>query len=101
MPRQRTNPPDKPPRKLYLGPWIARLGLKQGKVAEDAGISPQFMSELISGSKKPSVDTLLDISDILGVPVNSLYFPPPAAGIVQSLQGITPAALDRLTHKRR
>lgn len=101
MGRKRTEPLKKQPVKLYIGMWIARLGRKPGEVATAIGITPQFMSELIKGSKKPSTDTLFHIADELGIPAQALRHPPPPPSAAQAIAGLTPEALERLSKTRR
>lgn len=57
-------------RKL-VGRNFARLrsasGLTQEQVAERAGVSQQYISDLERGKRNPSVETLLKISDVFRV----------------------------------
>lgn len=101
MPAKRRIVRKKPPRKLYLGAWLLRLGYKRNEVFREAGITETYLSELISNKKKnPSVDILLDISEFIGVPVNNLYFPPPTSTVAFAMQGLSQEAQARLSSRR-
>lgn len=47
------------------------------KLADAAGITRVYLSEIINGHKKPSLDVGLDIARALGVDINILTGPPP------------------------
>lgn len=57
---------------FFLGPKIQEirknLKIRQKKLAEEAGISKSFLSEIESGEKDPSLKILEKISRALGVP---------------------------------
>lgn len=59
--------------KLSLGPLLKRLDIKQARLAEMADLSPGYVSSIVSGHKKPSLQTLENIADVLGVQVAALY----------------------------
>lgn len=42
-------------------------GLSQGKLAELVQVSQPFIAEIESGRKKPSVDVLMRICEVLGI----------------------------------
>lgn len=50
----------------------ARSGLKQMELAKRAGITPSMISEYESGKKRPHVDTLDRILDVLGADAHLL-----------------------------
>jgi transcriptional regulator with XRE-family HTH domain len=50
----------------------SRAGLKQMQVAKQAGITPSMISEYESGKKRPHVDTLDKILDVLDVDAHLL-----------------------------
>lgn len=50
----------------------ARSGLKQTELAKRAGITPSMISEYESGKKRPHVDTLDRILDVLGADAHLL-----------------------------
>lgn len=51
-----------------------RLGLSQKQVAELVGISRCFYTQIEKGTRKPSLDVALKISEMLGVAVNDIFF---------------------------
>ena len=51
-------------------------GLTQGQLAERCGFSQQYLSELENGKRNPTVITLFEISQALGVEVHCLVMPP-------------------------
>lgn len=86
-----------PTRKLFLGQWLRRLGLRQVDVAKGSGIGESYLSLLISDpNKKPTPDVLLALSDELGVPVNALYRMPPPWTEIEAKVQLTPAQIARL-----
>ena len=52
---------------------IAEKGLKQGFVAEKAGLSPTDLSNLLNGRKIIRDDNILSLSMALGVTPNELF----------------------------
>lgn len=84
-------------RKLYIGPWLARLGKKPVDAAKAIGVTETYMSELISGKKKnPGHAILFDLSEWLGIPMNALYRMPPAQNAVDAVEGMTAAEMAAL-----
>jgi len=53
-----------------------KIGVTQEKLAFKAKISPSFLSHVERGTKKASLETMKRIADALGVPVQSLFYPP-------------------------
>jgi len=49
-----------------------KLGLSQSELAHRAGVAQSTLSYLESGIKSPSIDTLLQICDALGVSISEL-----------------------------
>ena len=47
-------------------------GITQLRLSEEIGISPQFMSRIESGIKRPSLDTLINIASVLETTVDGL-----------------------------
>jgi transcriptional regulator with XRE-family HTH domain len=82
---------------LYLGQWLARLGIKPVELCRGTGLTDAYVSELISGKKiNPSFNAIRDIADFLGVRIDELRRPPPPDDAVQSVGGLSPSTLDRL-----
>lgn len=52
-----------------------RNGLSQGALAESCGFSQQYLSELENGKRNPTIITLFEISQALGVEVHTLLLP--------------------------
>lgn len=50
-----------------------KLGLSHKDVAEHAGISRCFYTQIENGTRKPSLDIALKISNVLGIPVNDIF----------------------------
>jgi transcriptional regulator with XRE-family HTH domain len=97
MPRPRRNTPNRIARRIYLGEWLARLRRKQVDLARAVGITPTYVSELISLKKpNPSPGLLLEISEWLGLTVNDLYRPPPPIGATEAVDKLNPAQLATL-----
>lgn len=87
---------------LYIGEWIARLGLKQKDVAKDAGIGESHLSNIkTEGRQDPSYSTLYRIADAMGVTVDDLRHPPPAASTVAAVEKLSPKAQEALFGRRR
>lgn len=57
---------------LVLGEEIEYRGLTRRKVAEDMGISPTMLSEIISGKRNITTATAIKIEEALGI--NALFF---------------------------
>ena len=49
-------------------------GLTQSALAEQAGISPSYLSQLEQGKRDPKLTLLTKLSNALGVPVAILFF---------------------------
>lgn len=97
MPRKRKDPPPSKPRKLQLGAWLDRLGVRQIRVAEAVNVTPTYINELCSGAKtNPSNGILLDIAQFLGIPAESLYKLPPSGETAREVDGLSPAVLAKL-----
>lgn len=50
-----------------LNQEIKKHGLKQGYVAEQIGITPAYLSQIVNGSRKMSTDIAVRASIVLGV----------------------------------
>lgn len=83
-----------------MGQWIAQSGRQQEDIADSAGITDAYLSELISGKKKnPSAHVLRALSEELKITVNDFYRKPPTAGQLERLRNLSlsdAAALSRL-----
>lgn len=93
--------PRRPPPKLYIGPWIRRLGLKQVTVAKEAGIGESFMSSIVAGDKYPSPGVLADIAKAMGVSEHELRAPPPDEDLIRAAAAISPETLAKLGRNLR
>ena len=66
---QRVHERGKLPQDGQMGPNIRKrmttLGMKQNALAEKVGISPGYLSEILSGKKQPSLDTLERLAEAL------------------------------------
>lgn len=51
-----------------------KLKLSHKKVAERVGISRCFYTQIENGTRKPSLEIALKISDVLGISVNNIFF---------------------------
>lgn len=51
------------------------LGVKQDDLARRIDKHPAYLSNLESGAKQPSVETMRAISDALAVPLDSISYP--------------------------
>lgn len=49
-------------------------GLNQQELAKSLGISDSYLSQIESGKRTPTLDTIKDVSRKFGVPVSSLLF---------------------------
>lgn len=65
--------------------------MTQAQLADVVGVSRGFLSEIVSGKKQPSMDTLSRIVDALGVAPGAIYatetrgdLPAPATGFAES-----------------
>lgn len=61
--------------KISISQMLARRGLTQRKLAEQVGINPGFLSQIISGKRNPSLATLARIAEVLQVPLDLLTEP--------------------------
>jgi transcriptional regulator with XRE-family HTH domain len=84
-------------KKLYLGQWLSRLGRRPVDLARELDMTESYVSNLISGKKTgPTVDVLLRTSEWLGITVNDLFRPPPAAAAIEDLRAYSPGAVEQL-----
>ena len=51
------------------------LGLSQRQMADLLGISRCFYTQIEGGTRRPSLDVALKISEVLGIPVNNIFAP--------------------------
>jgi len=93
--------PRRPPPKLYIGPWIRRLGLKQVEVARGAQIGESHMSLIVKGERYPSPGALEDIAAAMSTTVETLKKPPPDEATIRAAADIDPAILARLSQNLR
>lgn len=94
MPPKTARPPRKPPAALYIGEWMARLGIRPVELAKGTGLTESYISELVSRKKdNPSFNAIADIADYLGVTISDLRRPPPSAAV---LGGLSAEAIARL-----
>ena len=94
--RNRTSAPDREPEPLWreaLGRSLRATREEQGgrliDVAERAGISPQYLSEIERGRKEPSSEMIAAVTGALGVDLADLLAG--IAGDVRRLRGASPA----------
>lgn len=59
--------------KLDIGSALARSGMTQTALADAIDVKKGFMSEIISGKKSPSLETLIRIAQALGVTMAELF----------------------------
>lgn len=59
--------------KLNIAPVLARKNIKQSALADAINVNKGYVSELISGKKEPSLETLRRIVEFLDVPVGELF----------------------------
>lgn len=79
-------------RPLYVGEWVAQSRRQQEDIAESAGITDAYLSELMSGKKKnPSAHVLRALSEVLGITINDFYEKPPTAAQMDRLKNLSPA----------
>lgn len=71
--------------KLNIAPLLAERRITQTAFADALGVNKSYVSEMVSGKKDPSFDTLRKMVDVLGVPVSTLFGEPSAS------HGPTPA----------
>ena len=49
---------------------------KQAKIAEQAGISPVYLSRILNGHNSPTIDVACDLARAVGQPIGSLLSKP-------------------------
>lgn len=59
--------------KLAIGPALKKAGVSQAWLADRIGVSRGFLSEIVSGKKRPSLETLDRMAEELGVSPGDLY----------------------------
>lgn len=59
--------------RLNIAPHLARAKMTQSALADRVGVNKGFMSEIISGKKSPSVETLIAIATTLNVKAGDLF----------------------------
>lgn len=59
---------------------LRRRKITQTALGQAVGCSEVFISRIVAGSKKPSVDKLTEIAEYLGVTVNDLIYENGSAG---------------------
>lgn len=62
--------------KLRISPALAKSGKTQTALADEIGVKKGFMSEIISGKKSPSLETLIALAAALNVPIGDLFEEP-------------------------
>ncbi|MER7077606.1 Helix-turn-helix domain-containing protein [Saccharopolyspora kobensis] len=95
LPFKRTPAPDREPDPLWrevLGRSLRATREKRGvrlvDIAERAGISPQYLSEIERGRKEPSSEMIAAVTGALGVDLAELLIG--IAGDVQRIRGAAP-----------
>lgn len=87
-------------RPLHVGEWVAQSGRQQEDIAEAAGLTNAYLSELISGKKKnPSIHIVRAICDELGIKIDDIYRKPPSRAQLDRLKNLSPtdaATISRL-----
>ena len=53
---------------------IARLGVTQKHVAEQVGVTPAYMNDIMRGRRLPSGSVIEDLAHVLGVNVDYLFY---------------------------
>lgn len=64
---------------LHLASILSQKGMTQSALADQIGVKKGFMSEIISGKKSPSFETLIAIAAALGVSIGELFGETPKA----------------------
>jgi transcriptional regulator with XRE-family HTH domain len=102
FPPNRTEAPDREPEPLWrevLGRNLRATREEQGgrlvDVAERAGISPQYLSEIERGRKEPSSEMIAAVTGALGVDLAEVLIG--VAGDVRRLRGVGTGARGRPT----
>ena len=81
-----------------MGEWVAQSGRQQEDIAESAGITDAYLSELMSGKKKnPSAHVLFALSEELGITINDFYRKPPSQAQMNRLKNLSPSDAATLT----
>jgi transcriptional regulator with XRE-family HTH domain len=100
--RNHTPAPGRDPEPLWrevLGRSLRAAREKQGErlvdIAERAGISPQYLSEIERGRKEPSSEMIAAVAGALGIDLAGLLIG--IAGDVRRLRGAAPMARRRPT----
>jgi transcriptional regulator with XRE-family HTH domain len=102
FPQNGTPAPDREPEPLWrevLGRSLRAAREEQGgrlvDIAERAGISPQYLSEIERGRKEPSSEMIAAVAGALGVDLAGLLID--IAGDVRRLRGVGPVVRGRPT----
>ncbi|MER7013176.1 helix-turn-helix transcriptional regulator [Saccharopolyspora sp. NPDC000359] len=95
--QRRATAPDREPEPLWreaLGRNLRAIREEQGgrlvDVAERAGISPQYLSEMERGRKEPSSEMIAAVTGALGVDLDDLLIG--IASDIRRIRGTVPAA---------
>lgn len=88
--------PRLPKPKLYVGPWLRRLGMKQVEIAREVGVGESHMALIVKGDRYPSPGLLSAIAIAMGVTEMDLRRPPPDEAVIRAAAGISPETLARL-----
>lgn len=87
---------------LYVGEWIAALGLKQKDVAAEAGIGEPHLTNIkTEGRQDPSYSTLFRIADAMGITVDDLRHMPPPISAPSPPHPLSPQAQAALSRRNR
>lgn len=95
---------------LFVSEWVAqwiaqRPGRQQTDLADEAGITDGYLSELMSGKKKnPSAHALYALSEAMGITINDFYQKPPTAAELERFRNLSPsdaAMLSRLMEQAK
>lgn len=88
--------------RLYIGEWLAAVGIKPAAVSKETGIGPSYLSHLISRKKtNPSRSILLRIGRCIGIEWHLLYEPPPPKSTIEQVAKYGSGLLDRLSRPKR
>lgn len=88
--------------RLYIGEWLAAMGIKPARVSDETGINAGYLSHLISRKKdKPSRAILLKIGRFIGVDWHLLYEKPPTRATIDQVAKYGPGLLERLSKPKR
>lgn len=97
-PKPDDDDPELPP--LFVGEWLARLGIKPTKIAADANVNEGYLSEVIAGGKRnPGRLWLAKVAKAAGIPPHYFNVPPPPVSAINALSQFDTATLDRLKPK--